>query len=93
MPLINVMRAVAMDGGLSERDFDVAVSAYLEAGTLIDTERAALVDMTPAQRVAFLAAKRYPPDALIAVVLDFDAHGYLTPGGEVARFHVTSPRS
>ncbi|WP_313864882.1 hypothetical protein [Mycobacterium sp.] len=86
MPLINVMRHIASEQGMSDYDFDVSLSAYIGHGTLTEAERQQLLAMAPTDRSLWLVAeRRYPIDALRAVVLDFNAHGYLTVEG-LARF-------
>lgn len=86
MPLINVMRHMATEQGMDDRDFDVSLSVYIEHGTLTETERQQLLGMEPSDRSRWLVAeRRYPIDALPAVMLDFNAHGYLTVEG-LARF-------
>jgi hypothetical protein len=86
MPLINVMRHMASEQGMTDYDFDVSLSVYIEHGTLTEAERQQLLTMQPSDRSMWLVAeRRYPVDALRAVVLDFNAHGYLTVEG-LARF-------
>jgi hypothetical protein len=86
MPLINVMRHIANEQGMSDDDFDVSLSVYMEHGTLTEAERQQLLAMTPTDRSMWLVAeRRYPIDALRAITLDFNAHGYLTVEGP-ARF-------
>jgi hypothetical protein len=72
MPLINVMRHIASEQGMSDYDFDVSLSAYIGHGTLTEAERQQLLAMAPTDRSLWL-------------VLDFNAHGYLTVEG-LARF-------
>jgi hypothetical protein len=86
MPLINVMRHMATEQGMTDHDFDVSLSVYMEHGTLTEAERQQLLAMDPNSRRYWLVAeRRYPFDALRAVALDFDAHGYITVEG-LARF-------
>lgn len=85
MPLVNVMWTMVEDAGWSRADFDTALSVYISAGTMTEGERQRLVTMTDAERLDWLASKRYPVDAMPMVSLDFDAHGFITPTG-LARF-------
>lgn len=84
--LINVMRTMAHDAGWSDDAFDLALSVYIQAGTMTEAERQALVHMTHEQRMQWLISKRYPIDALPMVSLDFDAHGFITRAG-LAKFN------
>lgn len=85
MPLINVMRHMARDAGWSDRDFDVALSVYVDTGTMTDAERASLLTMAPDERRTW-AVGRVPVDALPMIRLDFDAHGFFSPGLPMAKF-------
>jgi hypothetical protein len=79
------MWAKAEAAGWGRADFDVRLSVYIEAGTMTNDERHALLTMTYPERLDWLASKRYPVDAMPMVSLDFDSWGFITPEG-LAKF-------